>query len=98
MLINNAGYGFTGAIEETSESEIAKVLAINVEATLRMTRYVLPVMRKAGNGHIINLSSASGLVSAAGFGIYNATAGNFKNKLRENNGSHKQSGQTFQVI
>ncbi|WP_284653468.1 oxidoreductase [Flavobacterium terrisoli] len=72
ILINNAGFGFVGAIEEASEDEIAKVLSINVEATIRMTRYVLPVMRKAGSGHIINLSSASGLVSSAGFGIYNA--------------------------
>jgi short-subunit dehydrogenase len=138
ILINNAGYGFAGAIEEASESEIARVLALNVEATLRMIRYVLPVMRGQRSGHIINLSSASGLVSAAGFGIYNAakyavegfsealyhecrelgikvtiiepgafrtnfldsslavaersisdyeaTAGNFKNKLKENNG------------
>jgi NAD(P)-dependent dehydrogenase (short-subunit alcohol dehydrogenase family) len=72
LLINNAGYGFAGAIEEASEEEISRVLAINVEATLRMTRYVLPVMRNAGCGHIINLSSASGLVSTPGFGIYNA--------------------------
>lgn len=72
MLINNAGYGFAGAIEEASQEEIARVMAINVEANLRMTRYVLPVMRQAGSGHIINLSSASGLVSAAGFGIYNS--------------------------
>jgi NAD(P)-dependent dehydrogenase (short-subunit alcohol dehydrogenase family) len=72
LLVNNAGYGFAGAIEEASEEEIAKVLALNVEATLRMIRYVLPVMRRNRAGHIINLSSASGLVSAAGFGIYNA--------------------------
>lgn len=73
MLINNAGYGFAGAIEEASEAEVAKVLAINVEATLRMIRYVLPVMRQAGSGHIINLSSNAGLVSTPGFGIYNAS-------------------------
>lgn len=73
ILINNAGYGFVGAIEEASETEVANVLAINVEATLRVTRYVLPIMRKARQGHIINLSSASGLVSSPGFGIYNAS-------------------------
>lgn len=73
ILINNAGYGFAGAVEEASETEIAKVLTINVEATLRMIRYVLPVMRSAGCGHIINLSSNAGLVSSAGFGIYNAS-------------------------
>lgn len=72
LLINNAGYGFVGAIEEADEIDITKVLSINVEATLRMTRHVLPIMRKAGSGHIINLSSVSGLASSPGFGIYNA--------------------------
>jgi short-subunit dehydrogenase len=72
ILINNAGYGFAGAIEDVSEAEITEVLTINVAATLRVNRYVLPVMRNAGCGHIINLSSAPGLIGAAGFGIYNA--------------------------
>ncbi|RZJ72555.1 oxidoreductase [Flavobacterium sp.] len=73
VLINNAGFGFAGAIEEASEAEISKVLSVNVEAMLRVTRYVLPVMRRAKNGHIINLSSIAGLASTAGFGIYNAS-------------------------
>lgn len=73
VLINNAGHGLVGAIEELSESEISKVLAINVEASLRMIRNVLPVMRHSGKGHIISLSSTAGLSSAAGWGIYNAS-------------------------
>ncbi|WP_343634907.1 oxidoreductase [Fluviicola sp.] len=73
LLINNAGFGFAGAIEEASEAEIQKVLAINVEAALRMTRCVLPFMRQARNGHIINFSSVAGLASTPGFGIYNAS-------------------------
>ncbi|TRW27563.1 SDR family NAD(P)-dependent oxidoreductase [Flavobacterium zepuense] len=72
MLINNAGYGFAGAVEEAAEEEVAKVMAVNFEASIRMTRNVLPVMRKAGAGHIINLSSIQGLASTPGFGIYNA--------------------------
>lgn len=72
VLINNAGFGFVGAIEEASEEEISKVFAINVQTALRMIRHVLPLMRRAKNGHIINLSSASGLVSSPGFGVYNA--------------------------
>lgn len=72
VLINNAGYGFAAAIEEASEEEIAKVMAVNFEASIRMTRHILPVMRKAGNGHIINLSSIQGVSSTQGFGIYNA--------------------------
>lgn len=72
ILINNAGYGFAGAIEEADEHEIAQVFAINFEATIRMTRHVLPLMRKAASGHIINFSSVQGLASTPGFGIYNA--------------------------
>jgi len=73
FLINNAGYGFIGAVEEAREKEIEQVMAVNVFATLRMIRHVLPYMRKAKSGHIINLSSIAGIVSAPGFGIYNAS-------------------------
>lgn len=73
VLINNAGYGFVGAIEETSSEEAEQVIAINVHATLRMTRLVLPHMRKRGSGHIINLSSIAGLIGSPGWGIYNAS-------------------------
>lgn len=73
VLINNAGYGFAGAIEEASGEEVSKVLSVNAEAMIRVTRYVLPSMRKARKGHIINFSSIQGLASTAGFGIYNAS-------------------------
>lgn len=73
VLINNAGYGFLGAIEEASADEINKVFLVNVMGTFNMLRYVLPHMRKEKKAHIINFSSASGLVSTAGFGVYNAS-------------------------
>ncbi len=73
VLINNAGYGIVGAIEECSSEEIENVIAINVLATLRMIRSVLPYMRKRHSGHIINLSSMAGLLSSPGWGIYNTT-------------------------
>ena len=72
VLVNNAGYGFIGAIEEATERDAYEVLEVNLHATLRMIRYTLPFMRKVRRGHIINLSSISGLVSSPGFGIYNA--------------------------
>jgi short-subunit dehydrogenase len=72
VLINNAGFGFIGAIEEASQDEIDKVMAINVFAPIRMVQAVLPYMRAAGSGHIINLSSIAGLAAAAGIGIYNS--------------------------
>lgn len=73
VLINNAGYGFLGAIEEASAEEINQVALVNVMGTFNMLRHVLPHMRRERNGHIINFSSASGLVSSAGFGVYNAS-------------------------
>ncbi len=71
VLVNNAGYGFTGAVEEASAAEIEQAVAINVFASLRMLRYVLPHMRRQRSGHIISLSSMAGLLSSAGWGIYN---------------------------
>lgn len=73
ILVNNAGFGFIGAIEEAAAQDVYDVMEINVHATLRMIRYTLPYMRKIRSGHIINLSSVSGLVSMPGFGIYNAS-------------------------
>ncbi|MEJ5052691.1 oxidoreductase [Sphingobacterium sp. MYb382] len=73
VLINNAGFGFLGAVEEASVDEVNDVLAVNVLGTFNLMRQVLPYMRKEHSGHIINLSSASGLVSTPGFGIYNAS-------------------------
>jgi short-subunit dehydrogenase len=73
VLINNAGFGFAGAIEEAQDDEVAKVIELNLLATIRMTRLVLPLMRERRKGHIINISSNAGLVSSAGFGIYNAS-------------------------
>ena len=73
ILINNAGYGLIGAIEEASEKEILELFQINVFALLRMTRAVLPHFRKNRSGHIVNISSLWGLTSDPGAGIYNAT-------------------------
>ena len=73
VLINNAGYGFVGSIEETSSEEEQQVIAVNVHAPLRMIRLVLPHMRKMQNGHIINLSSIAGIIGSGGWGMYNAS-------------------------
>lgn len=73
VLINNAGYGLFGAIEETSEQEARAQIETNVFGLLWVTQAVLPVMRKQGSGHIIQVSSALGLVTAPTLGIYNAS-------------------------
>ena len=73
VLVNNAGHGLLGAVEEASDEEIRGVYETNVFGLIRVTRAVLPHMRKRRSGHIVNLSSIGGLVGLPGWGIYNST-------------------------
>jgi NAD(P)-dependent dehydrogenase (short-subunit alcohol dehydrogenase family) len=73
VLVNNAGYGVAGAIEEVSEAEFMPMFETNVFGLLRVTRAFLPHLRKQRSGHILNLSSIGGLVAGPGIGYYNAT-------------------------
>lgn len=73
VLVNNAGYGMIGALEESDDDEIKRIFDTNVFGLMNMTKAVLPLMRKQKSGHILNLSSVAGFVSTPGFGIYNAT-------------------------
>jgi len=73
VLVNNAGYGLAGAIEEVSEAEYVPMVETNVFGLLRVTRAFLPHLRKQRSGHILNLSSIGGLVASPGMGYYNAT-------------------------
>src|SRR5262249_37760008 len=57
VLVNNAGYGLLGAVEEASAIEVERVFATNVFGLLNVTRAVLPYMRSQRSGHIINMSS-----------------------------------------
>jgi short-subunit dehydrogenase len=72
-LVNNAGYGVAGAIEEVSEAEYMPMFETNVFGLLGVTRAFLPHLRKQRSGHILNLSSIGGLVASPGMGYYNAT-------------------------
>ncbi len=73
VLVNNAGYGVTGAIEEVTEDEFLPMFETNVFGLIRVTRALLPKMRERRSGHIINLSSIGGLIAMPGWGYYNAT-------------------------
>jgi short-subunit dehydrogenase len=72
-VINNAGYGVFGAIEEVSEKAIKDVFDANVFGTLWVTQAILPIFREQKHGHIIQLSSVLGIYSIPTLGIYNAT-------------------------
>jgi len=73
VLVNNAGTGAAGAAEESSVAQIQRVFDINFFGLVRMTKAVLPHMRAAGTGRIINISSVLGLVPAPYMASYAAT-------------------------
>jgi len=72
-LVNNAGYGLIGGIEESSDLEVRANFDVNVFGLLNVTRAILPHMRLEKSGHVINLSSVFGLIAGAGWGIYCGT-------------------------
>jgi NAD(P)-dependent dehydrogenase (short-subunit alcohol dehydrogenase family) len=73
VLINNAGYGLFGTIEETSEQEARDQIETNVFGLLWVTQAVLPIMRAQGHGHIIQVSSVLGVATLPILGLYNAS-------------------------
>lgn len=73
VLVNNAGYGLAGAVEETSAEEVRSIFDTNVMGLLNVTRAVLPQMRSQRSGHVINMSSLGGYRVGAGFGVYGST-------------------------
>lgn len=73
VLVNNAGIGYFGAIEESEEAEVRRMFEINVFGLAKMIQEVLPHMRKRRIGHILNIASIGGLRSFPGVGFYNAT-------------------------
>jgi NAD(P)-dependent dehydrogenase (short-subunit alcohol dehydrogenase family) len=72
VVINNAGYGIGGAIEELTDKETRQAFDVNVFATLNVIRYVMPYLRKQRSGHIINISSIAGIAPGTGWAIYGA--------------------------
>jgi NAD(P)-dependent dehydrogenase (short-subunit alcohol dehydrogenase family) len=73
VVVNNAGRGLLGAVEEASDASARSVYEVNVFGTLNVQRAVLPVLRGQRSGHIINISSVGGLLGSAGWGIYCST-------------------------
>lgn len=73
VLVNNAGYGVFGAVEEASAEEVRRNYETNVFGLLNVSRAVLPAMRQQGSGHVINISSQGGYQAFGGFGIYCST-------------------------
>ncbi|MGF6936574.1 NAD(P)-dependent dehydrogenase (short-subunit alcohol dehydrogenase family) [Paraburkholderia sp. UCT70] len=73
VLVNNAGFGLLGAVEESADNDVRRMYDTNVFGLLNVTRAVLPTMRANRSGHVINVSSIGGYRAAAGFGVYSST-------------------------
>ena len=73
VVVNNAGFGVLGAVEETSAIETERLFATNVFGVLNVIRAVLPHMRRQRSGHIINISSIGGYQAYMGWGLYGST-------------------------
>lgn len=73
VLVNNAGYGIIGAIEETSVDQVRALFETNVFGAIRMAQAVIPIMRRQGHGRIINMSSVLGFLPAPFSGYYSAS-------------------------
>ncbi|MCY9556131.1 SDR family NAD(P)-dependent oxidoreductase, partial [Paenibacillus apiarius] len=70
VVVNNAGYGFLGAVEEAGDAEVRTMCEVQVFGVWNVLRAALPGMRVAGSGHIVNESSILGLTAFPGWGLY----------------------------
>jgi len=73
VVVNNAGYGMAGTVEEIAEQDIRNIFNVNVFATVNVVKRVLPVMRSQRSGYIINVGSVAGFAGAPGWSVYSAT-------------------------
>lgn len=73
VLVNNAGFGFSGTVEETSEADMRELMDVNFMAAFNLVRAVLPHMRRQGRGHIVNVASVVGKIAFPYHGAYSAT-------------------------
>lgn len=73
VLVNNAGYGLAGGVEEASEQEVRDQFEVNVFGALWCTQAVLPVMREQRRGHLFQISSIGGVAAFLNTGIYHAS-------------------------
>jgi NAD(P)-dependent dehydrogenase (short-subunit alcohol dehydrogenase family) len=72
VVVNNAGYGHLSAVEEISDADARTMFDVQIFGVLNVLRSTLPVLRAAGSGHVLNVSSILGLLAFPGWGLYSA--------------------------
>jgi len=72
VVVNNAGYGYLGAVEETTSDDVRRMFDVQIGGAWNVVRAALPGLRAAGAGHIINISSICGFLAFPGWGLYSA--------------------------
>ena len=70
VVVNNAGYGFLAAVEETTDADVRRMFEVQVFGAWNVLRAALPVLRERRAGHIVNVSSILGLTAVPGWGLY----------------------------
>ena len=78
VLVNNAGHGYLSAVEEGEDAEVRKLFDVNYFGAVDMIKAVLPAMRARGSGHIVNISSMTGLVANPPNAYYSSTSSRSK--------------------
>ncbi|MEH0468258.1 SDR family oxidoreductase [Streptomyces sp. B21-097] len=73
VVVNNAGYGLFGAVEELTEQQVRDQMETNFYGALWVTQAVLPLLRAQGSGHIVQISSVGGVTAFPNLGVYNAS-------------------------
>lgn len=73
LVVNNAGFGTSGRFQDLDPDRLAREIALNVEAVVRLTRAALPPMLARREGHVLNVSSVAGFQAAPGLAVYAAT-------------------------
>jgi NAD(P)-dependent dehydrogenase (short-subunit alcohol dehydrogenase family) len=73
VLVNNAGYGYEGSVEEATPEAVRAQFDVNLFGAISVLQAVLPFMRKRRAGHILNVTSMGGLMTFPGVGVYNAS-------------------------
>lgn len=73
VLVNNAGVAGSGTVVDTPEADWRRIMEVNLFGVVAMCRAVIPAMMRARSGHVVNIASAAGFVSAPGMAAYNAS-------------------------